>query len=63
VKSIGSEKVVRVAGPAIEDNGKIRMGTMSPSFPPVREQPANLADDGRLRIGTMSPTFPPVRLR
>lgn len=63
VKSMSAEKVVNTRDPATEDNGKVRMGTMSPSFPPVRDRPANLADSGRLRMGTMSPTFLPARAR
>ena len=39
------------------------MGTMSPTFPLVRNKPANVTDSGRLRMGTLSPTFPPVRVR
>jgi len=61
VKSIGSDKVVHRPDPATQDNGKVRMGTMSPDFPPVRNKPARVADSGRLRIGTMSPTFPRSR--
>jgi len=63
VKEISAEKVTPRSRPATQDNGKVRMGTLSPSFPPVRDRPANLADSGRLRMGTLSPTFPPVRTR
>ena len=63
VKEVSAEKVVSSRSPAAEDNGKVRMGTLSPSFPPVRDKPANLADAGRLRMGTMSPTFPLSRTR
>jgi len=63
VKSIGSEKVVHIPNPATQDDGKVRMGLMSPTFPPARNKPANVADIGRLRMGTLSPTFPPVRAR
>jgi hypothetical protein len=63
VKEIGPQKVEPTSSPATQDNGKIRMGTLSPSFPPVRDRPANAADSGRLRMGTLSPTFPPVRIR
>ena len=57
------EKVARASNPAIQDTGKLRIGTMSPTFPPVRVAPADLADSGRLQMGTMSPTFPPARTR
>jgi hypothetical protein len=63
VKSTSAEKVVNTPGPATGDDGKVRMGTMSPTFPPVRDRPANSADTGRLRMGTMSPTFPLSRNR
>jgi hypothetical protein len=63
VKDIRAEKVVNTRHPATEDNGNVRMGTLSPSFPPVRDKPANLADTGRLRMGTLSPTFPLSRAR
>jgi hypothetical protein len=63
VKSIGSHEVARVPDPTTQDDGKVRMGTLSPTFPPARNKPATVADHGRLRIGTMSPTFPPVRIR
>ena len=63
MKSIGSDKDVRVPHPATQDDGKVRMGTMSPTFPPARSKPADVADSGRLRMGTLSPTFPPVRIR
>jgi hypothetical protein len=63
VKSIGSDKVVRVSDPATQDDAKVRMGTLSPTFPPARNKPANASDSGRLRMGTLSPTFPPLRVR
>jgi len=63
VKEISADKVARIPGPATKDDGKVRMGTLSPSFPPVHARPANLADSGRLRMGTLSPTFPPARTR
>jgi hypothetical protein len=63
VKKTPAEKVVPIPSPAIQDRGKVRMGTMSPTFPPVRTKPANFADSGRIRLGTMSPTFPPLRPR
>jgi hypothetical protein len=63
VKTIGADKVTPPPGATTQDNGKVRMGTLSPSFPPARNTPANTADTGRLRMGTLSPTFPPVRTR
>src|SRR5262245_8050162 len=63
VTEISAEKVVHIPGPATQDSGKVRMGTMSPTFPPVHTKPANLTDGGRLRMGTMSPSFPPGRIR
>ena len=63
VKESSAEKVAPTSGPATQDGGKVRMGAMSPSFPPAGDRPANVADSGRLRMGTLSPTFPPVRIR
>jgi len=36
---------------------KTRLGAMSPSFPAVRPQPAEVADSGKTRLGAMSPSF------
>ena len=63
VKSISAEKVVNTRHPAIEDNGKVRLGLMTPSFPPVRVSPTDVADNGRVRLGLMSPSFPLSRTR
>lgn len=63
MKELSAEKLVSTPTPAIEDNGKLRIGTLSPSFPPVHAKPAAVADSGRLRMGTLSPTFPPARTR
>ena len=60
VKEVGAEKVARSSTSATQDDGKVRMGTLSPSFPPVHASPANLADSGRLRMGAMSPMFRPT---
>jgi hypothetical protein len=63
VNEISAEKVVSTQSPATKDNGRVRLGLMSPSFPPVRVGPADVADDGQVRLGLMSPTFPPARTR
>ena len=63
VKELSAEKVVNTRDPGTEDDGKVRMGAMSPSFPPARARPANLADSGRLRMGAMSPSSPLSRTR
>jgi hypothetical protein len=47
----------------ISDSGRVRIGDMSPSFPPVRRRPANISDSRKVRIGDMSPCFPPLRGR
>jgi hypothetical protein len=59
----GSEKVVNTMGPATEDSGKVRMGTLSPTFPSARIKRSDVTDTGRVRLGLMSPTFPSVRTR
>ena len=45
----------------ISDSGRVRIGSSSPAFPPVRGGPANTSDTGKIRIGSSSPAFPPVR--
>jgi hypothetical protein len=54
---------VKTPSQDIRDNGKVRMGTISPSFPSVYAVPASVTDNSRVRIGTISPSFPPVRAR
>ena len=64
VKNISPGKVVTGENRATQDSGRVRIGTVSPTFPPVRgDTPATLADRGQVRMGTVSPTFPPVRTR
>jgi len=63
VEKIGADKVVGASNAATEDNGRVRMGTLSPSFPPAHSRPASVADEGQIRVGTVSPTFPPARVR
>jgi len=64
VKNIRQEKVVAVTNPATQDSGRVRIGTVSPTFPPARgDTPVTLADSGQVRMGTVSPTFPPARTR
>jgi hypothetical protein len=48
---------------SIADTGKVRIGDVSPAFPPVRRRPANIDDAGKVRIGDVSPAFPPLRVR
>jgi len=63
VEKIGADKVVGASNATTEDNGRVRMGTLSPSFPPVHSKPASVDDKGQVRIGLMSPSFPPARIR
>jgi hypothetical protein len=63
VKEIRADKVVRTRNPETEDSGKVRLGLLSPLFPPVRSEPGNVADGGKVRLGLTSPTFPPVPSR
>ena len=60
MKEVGAEKVARSSTSATQDDGKVRMGAMSPGFPPVHASPANLADSSRPRMGAMSPMFLPT---
>lgn len=55
--------VVKTSTSQIRDDGPVRIGMMSPSFPAVRATPASLGDDGKVRTGMMTPAFPPMRAR
>jgi hypothetical protein len=54
---------VRETPTVISDSGKVRIGDVSPAFPPVRGRPTHISDTGKVRIGDLSPTFPPLRSR
>jgi len=56
-----NEVTSRTPAREIDDKGKVRIGDMSPGFPPLRTTPAATKDSGRVRIGDMSPGFPPPR--
>jgi hypothetical protein len=62
-KNVKDISAVKIPTPAIEDHGTVRMGLVSPAFPPVRATPANLTDGEKVRIGLVSPAFPPARAR
>lgn len=62
-KNVKEISAVKMSPPAIKDHGTVRMGLVSPAFPPVRATPANVADGEKVRIGLVSPAFPPVRAR
>jgi hypothetical protein len=47
----------------ISDSGKVRMGSVSPAFPPVRGKPVDPSDTGKVRMGSVSPAFPPLQSR
>ncbi len=63
MKKVVAEKVAPTPSFATRDDGRVRMGAMSPNFPPAPAKPENVADSGRMRMGTLSPTFPPARTR
>lgn len=54
---------VKIPTRTIADDGRVRIGVMTPLFPAVRDEPENVADGGKVRLGVTSPTFPPVRSR
>jgi hypothetical protein len=62
MRKVNSNKIAQRPVPAIEDNGKVRLGFLSPSLPPVRVAPANTEDQGKVRLGFLSPSLPPVRV-
>jgi hypothetical protein len=64
MKTIGTKTVVqaKAAIREVKDSGRVQMGAVSPSFPPVRATPVNeVKDSGRVQMGAVSPSFPPVR--
>jgi len=52
---------VHAIPPSIADSGKVRVGNISPAFPPVVPTPTKVADSGKMQIGNISPAFPPRR--
>jgi hypothetical protein len=59
--SIKSVVQAKATIPETEDGGRVQLGAVSPSFPPVRATPANIKDRGKIEMGAVSPSFPPVR--
>jgi hypothetical protein len=56
--------IVKTSPFTTKDDGKVRMGMVSPPFPVVvRPEPEDVADGGKVRLGMVSPSFPPVRSR
>lgn len=53
---------VKMPIPAIKDEGLVRMGLVSPAFPPVKTTRSEVADTGKVRIGLVSPSFPRARV-
>ena len=62
-KTVKEISTVKMSTPATKDDGMVRMGMVSPAFPPVRTEPPKAADNGRVRMGMVSPAFPPARAR
>jgi hypothetical protein len=63
VSRLGAGEVVKLPAAEVRDNGVVRIGTATPSFPPVRVAPPKVADREQVRIGTATPSFPPLRTR
>jgi hypothetical protein len=59
-KTVKEITAVKMPPPAIKDREAVRMGYMSPAFPPVRTEPASVGDEGKVRMGYMTPAFPPA---
>ncbi|MCA3019328.1 MAG: hypothetical protein ING62_11890 [Rhodocyclaceae bacterium] len=59
IQQLPSMKSVSLAGAAIADAGKVRIGGNAPSLPPVR---ISAIDAGKVRIGGNAPSLPPVRI-
>jgi hypothetical protein len=63
MKKIDTKEVATTRLPTqdIDDSAKVRMGSMSPSFPAVQRAAPSVADIGKIQMGSMSPGFAPVR--
>lgn len=48
---------VDTPSPEIQDNGKVRIGGVSPCFKPIRVPPKKIQDSGKVRIGGTSPAL------
>ena len=55
MQQLPSMKPVSLAGAAIADAGKVRIGGLSPSLPPVS---ISAIDGGKVRIGGCAPSLP-----
>ena len=47
----------------ISDSGKLRIGSLSPAFPPARKAGTELKDTAKVRIGSLSPAFAATRTK
>ena len=59
MQQLPSMKPVSFGGAAFADAGKVRVGGMAPSLPPVR---ISATDAGKVRVGGCAPSLPPVRI-
>jgi hypothetical protein len=59
-KTVKEIDAVKIPTPAIKDDRTVRMGYMTPAFPPICAASPKAADNGRVRMGYMSPAFPPA---
>jgi hypothetical protein len=48
----------KTSAPRSVDDSRVRMGAMTPSFPPTRATPPAVKDEGPVQMGAMTPTFP-----
>jgi len=49
-----------VSNPEVKDGGRVQIGAISPSFPPLRAGD-HRKDETKVRMGAISPAFPPAR--
>jgi hypothetical protein len=61
-RTVKEISTVKVPTPAIRDEGLVRLGLVSPTFPPVKTTRSEIADSGKVRIGLVSPSFPRARV-
>ena len=52
---------VKLSPAQVQDNSKVRMGALSPSFPAPRSEKPETTDQSKVRMGALSPAFPQTK--
>jgi hypothetical protein len=48
-KTVKEISIIKIPTLATKDPGTVRMGVVSPAFPPVRTEPASVADKAKVQ--------------